>query len=219
MANRTGKGLKDETGNVYGRLTVLERVFPNANNGKQAVWKCRCICGREVNVLGIYLRSGNSRSCGCLKLERLTKHGLFSRSNPHPLKSLWHAMRTRCTNPKREDYQYYGARGIYVCERWNDFSKFIEDMGPRPSPKHTVDRIDVDGPYSPENCRWSDIPEQANNKRTSCYVTYKGDTKTVSQWAEELKMSRGTLNYRIKNWPMEKAFTEPVIKQRRNISV
>lgn len=162
MAPPKGYPLKDETGMRYGRLVVLRY----AGNYK---WSCVCDCGSFVAVLGPELRRDRVRSCGCLNNEvrsltarkTFTKHGM-SDSQAH---RQWRGMLARCRNPNNHKFKDYGGRGIKVCERWLVFENYLSDMGLRPSPVHSIDRIDVDGDYEPSNCRWATPKEQAANKR------------------------------------------------------
>ena len=159
--------LVEMRGKSFGRLTVLSRAKSKPNG--DAVWVCKCSCGKELSVLGRGLRSGASLSCGCLRIENAikvsTKHGhASSGKNTREYKS-WAAMRVRCGNPSHRNFKDYGGRGIKVCERWADsFENFLADMGQRP-PRHSLDRINVNGGYEPDNCRWADAKTQANNTR------------------------------------------------------
>ena len=110
----------------------------------------------------------------------------------------WVQMRSRCRNPKHHAWALYGGRGITVCERWDDFATFLTDMGPRPSTKHSLDRIDVNGNYEPGNCRWATATEQGNNRRDNRYLTHNGQIKTIALWADELGLCVQMIHGRLK---------------------
>lgn len=163
--------LKDLTGQRFARL-VVDRRDENAASGN-ARWLCRCDCGESIVVAGNSLRSGNTRSCGCLRREvsavsvmalETTTHG---QSAPRtPTYRTWEGMVARTTNPHRPEWGYYGGRGITLCDRWRSFENFLVDMGERPAGL-TLDRIDNNGNYEPGNCRWATWSQQQLNKRTS----------------------------------------------------
>lgn len=162
-------------GDIYGRLTVVSEAPPRVNKRGVSlrVWNCVCSCGvavtRETGALAPSYKF--EQSCGCAKSEKTRArnyvHGLGSEATRPPEYEVWRAMRRRTTNKNGVDYQYYGARGIKVCERWNDFVVFYADMGPRPSDGHSIDRIDVNGNYEPANCRWATALVQRHNQRRS----------------------------------------------------
>ena len=196
--------LIDRRGETYERLLVIERA-PNAGpNDTNARWFCRCDCGRSVIAYGQDLARGKVKSCGCYSASRVFKHGM-SHTQIH---GVWRQMRERCSNPKHRSYKNYGGRRIKVCPEWDDFAVFYRDMGERPL-GGTVERIDNNGPYSKENCRWATYKDQLNNRRTNRMLTVFGRTQTFSQWADECGIPWTTLRSRIERygWPLEQAVT------------
>ncbi len=141
-------------------------------------------------------------------MPRYSKHNGCNR----PEYVCWQQMNSRCFNPRNRCFPRYGGRGVTVCDRWrHDFAAFLADMGPRPSPKHSIDRIDNSGPYSPENCRWATLTEQNRNKRTNRLLTFHGETLPLSAWAERLGMPENTIRNRLRRgWSDERTLTEPV---------
>lgn len=161
--------LMDLKGETFGRLKVIE--MDSIQNYKVR-WKCICDCGNPKIVLAGKLRSGETKSCGCLRDElskqRRTTHGQNIKKRKSVEYNTWCSMKERCHYEKAENYYLYGGRGIRVCDRWiNSFEKFLEDMGKRPSSKHSIDRIEVNGNYEPLNCKWATSEEQSRNKRVS----------------------------------------------------
>ncbi len=147
-------------GTIVGRLTVKGRA--DGYEGKGAHYHCACSCGNEVIVFGSNLRSAKTRSCGCLQMEARLHHG----ASRTPEYQAWKGMKGRCYNRKSTGYANWGGRGITVCEQWkNSFSAFLADVGPRPGPSYSLDRINVDGNYEPGNCRWATAEMQSRNTR------------------------------------------------------
>ena len=176
--------LNDLTGKRYGKLVVTGRT--SSKNGK-TYWMCCCDCGNVKAIYAQDLIKGKTKSCGCLRKENAKKQGEKNAKHGMTHSRLWNiwcAMRQRCNYEKSPAYPNYGGRGISVCEQWNDFSSFqiwANETGYNDN--LTIDRIDVNGDYSPENCRWTTYKEQENNRRNNRYVTICGCKKTLTQWA------------------------------------
>ncbi len=188
----------------------------------RSAWRCRCRCGEEVVVSISKLRNGNTRSCGCLRREgrRFVKHGACRGGVLLPEYRVWAHMRERCESRTSKDYKNYGGRGIGVCRRWASFANFYKDMGKRPTRLHTIERIKNHLGYAPKNCRWATPQEQANNRRVSLYLLWRGQKKTVAQWARELGMPMVTLWVRVRRlgWSADRALSTPVRRYGRVVS-
>lgn len=196
-------------GKRFGRLLVVGLV---QDTSRVRRYTCKCDCGKIKAVRQDDLRDhAGTRSCGCLKgVER--KYG--SRAcHSIPEYSIWHRMLRRCHNAKYADYKTYGQRGIVVCDRWRtNFQAFFDDMGPRPSPKHSIDRIDNDGNYEPSNCRWATATEQARNRRSTHLLRCGDVVGSVAEWSEVCGIDQSTLLARINhhNWSPVDAVLVPV---------
>jgi hypothetical protein len=198
-------------GSVFGRWTVVARNGSDKNGEK--MFDCVCSCGSRGTIQSSSLRRGGSKGCKSCAEKGNSKgktHGL----RYHPLYVVWKSMNTRCSNKKAERYKNYGGRGITVCDRWlNSFPNFLKDMGDRPSKSYSIDRIDNDKGYSPENCRWATRLEQANNRSVSKLLRWDGVEMTVTQWARKLDMKPATLKSRIRSgWSTESALSTPIRK-------
>lgn len=169
----------------FGRWTVLE--FSHTSK-KVYYWKCRCECGAIKAIASANLIRGKSLSCGCLAKELASKrektHGL-SKSRTY---RIWAGMKTRCTNPNETSWKYYGGRGIKLCDRWEKFQNFLEDMGEAPSKSHSIERMNVNGNYCKENCRWIEFKFQARNTTKNTLITHNGVTLCAAEWCEKLKV-------------------------------
>lgn len=193
----------DLKGKRFGRLIVLERAQkPNANN---AMWRCRCDCGGETIAAASNIAGGTTRSCGCLAKEAARKllqdnRYTFLHGKSHTVEhSTWMRMIDRCHNPSNSRYAGWGGRGISVCPEWrNDFMAFLNHVGKKPSPKHSIDRIDNDRGYGPGNCRWALPYTQMRNSRLVVFVEIDGIRLCVSDWCIFLQISKGMLYIRAK---------------------
>lgn len=204
----------DLIGKRFGRLTVLS--YSHKDKRHRLFWLCICDCGNKTTPRGDLLKSGGTKSCGCfnreLIKERAAQRRLGGRVKDERLYGIWSGIKQRCFDVGCTEYHRYGARGINVCDDWkNDYQKFKEwALENGYSSKLSIDRIDVNGNYTPENCKWSTPKEQANNRRNSIRVTYKNKTRTLAEWSEVLNMNYSCLYGRIKGgWEIELAFTKP----------
>lgn len=202
--------LEDLSGRRFGKLTVKERapdyVFPSGARAVQ--WLCVCDCGQEKVVRAQDLKSGDTKSCGCLNSEIVSKRNFVHGQSKTRLYHVWSTMKGRCSNPKVERYPYYGGRGIKVCSEWEhsfeNFKKWAEENGYAEG--LTIDRINFDGPYSPENCRWVTTRCQNRNCSRNLYCCINGRTKTVVEWCEMYGQKPSTVYARLKRgWSIEKA--------------
>lgn len=203
-------------GEVYGRLTVLRDAGTvRSAKGRARMLVCLCSCGEETIARLSDLRSGGSKSCGCLRRELKSARDEAQRKNcfsHQPEYGSWAAMMNRCYNPAFQHYRYYGGRGITVCDSWkNSFQEFLRQMGPRPSNVHTLGRINNDGNYDSENVVWETRIEQMNNTRGNRLVTHLGETMTVAQWAKRIGIPAQILYTRLhRKWPIDRALGQEV---------
>lgn len=206
----------DLAGQRFGKLNVVR--FEGQNKHGSSLWRCLCDCGTEKAVSSNDLRTGNTTSCGCHRdqalaagraelVARQTTHGK-SRTKEH---RVWQNMIYRCHTKTSRQYADYGGRGIKVCARWRkSFSAFLEDMGPAPSPKHSLDRLDNDKGYGPGNCRWATPKEQQNNRRANRPLEYKGEKRNLCEWAERFGLDKATLHGRLRRgWSVARSLETP----------
>ena len=203
----------DLLGQRFGRLTVIERM-PNGIR-KQAVWKCVCDCGKEVVVESGHLRSGHTNSCGCYGRQRSAEYHLTHGMSGTRIHSVYNTMKGRCYNPKDQKYDRYGARGITICDEWLNNPKSFYDWALSNGYQDglSIDRIDNDGNYCPENCRWVDRKTQANNKSNNRYYEYNGMKKTISEWAEYLGLPYSAIKARFQRGSFERLFPQEKLKK------
>lgn len=212
--------LIDLTGHRFGRLVVVERV--GRTKSGYILWLCQCDCGNTHTVESRNLNCGSVRSCGCLQYETQlsnrkdnTKHGL---SNKEALYGTWKNMKRRCYSPNDKRAKFYSGKGVIVCDEWrNDYSAFRNwALANGYKEGLTIDRIDNNGNYCPENCRWATAKIQANNQSRNRLLTYNGETLTMSEWADKLGITYGTINHRVqRGWSMARIVSTP---QRRHIN-
>ncbi len=207
-------------GRKFEKLTVISQA---ESRNRKAFWNCKCDCGTASVVRTSSLTSGNTRSCGCLQKEiaslegkKRYKHGFSSKGlcSSGVYKS-WSHMKQRCLNENNKSYPRYGGRGIEVCEEWIEFENFYKWALENGYKKGlSIERINKDGDYRPDNCKWATSREQNNNKSGNQIILYQGQEKTIGEWAEILNIKYSTLHARIKNgWDVKQAFLTPVGKQ------
>ena len=203
----------DLVGKVFGRLTVIKQL-PSRNH--QRHWLCQCVCGNTSTPSTNALNKGNSESCGCLQRDRTSEasiqHGEFSQGNRTPSTEYgsWKNMMNRCSNPKSQDYHNYGGRGITVFERWKTYKNFLLDMGRKPSPAHSIERIDNNGNYEPGNVRWATRTEQNSNMRRTILVCWDDHVMPLTKAAPLFGIGASTAVARhARGWSICRALTEP----------
>jgi hypothetical protein len=212
--------LQNLIGQRFGRLIVVDRYV---YDGKQPKWLCRCDCGNDKVVFGNHLRSGITKSCGCLSKEIAPSRGRKSKIGERSLKhgdfgtrlyGIWAAMKRRCQNPNVKYYKDYGGRGIRVCSEWQDYIPFKEwAMSNGYDDGLTLDRIDVDGNYCPDNCRWITMFEQEQNRRNTNRIEYNGQMYTIREAANITGLTYRTIKGRVeRGWSGERIFETKLMK-------
>lgn len=202
---------RDLTGKRFHRLVACSFTSQHIGAQQRVVWLCRCDCGNDVSVFASNLTQGYTLSCGCWRHEFPRANKTHGQTRTQ-LYTVWASMRSRCENSTVRSYMNYGGRGITVCSEWRQsFAAFARDMGPRPSPKHTIERIDNFGPYSPSNCRWATRVEQGANKRNNRLLTWRGQRMTMSQWSRSTGITVSLLHDRLmkRGWSTHNALSTP----------
>lgn len=203
--------LIDRLGERYERLTVVARAPNRGGRDQNARWVCKCDCGNKVIAYGQDLKRGKIKSCGCLNDERAKQMGHWNRTHGMVntrIYRIWVGMLNRCRNPRNHNWHMYGGRGIRVCKRWHRFENFVSDMGV-PEPNMTLERVNNNGNYSKENCRWATMQEQAVNRRNSRKLTHNNVTLTIAEWARVLGITESGMHGRVNaGFPPEKLFSK-----------
>lgn len=209
-------------GQRFGRLLVLEQAGRTKKGG--ILWKCLCDCGNQTNVEGYRLKNGHTQSCGCYHKEQtlkaVTKHGDNRRGKREPLYDRWQAMISRCYQPKFIEYELYGGRGISVCDEWRKSYVSFRDWALKNGFNRSLslDRIDTNGNYSPENCRWITRKEQNNNKRNNHRVLFRGEMLSISQISDVTGLPYETIKCRIKRgWEGESLAKPPMTTKKARL--
>jgi hypothetical protein len=196
-------------GKEYDRLIVEE--YAGSTKGGRAMWLCKCKCGNYKIIVAASLKRKLTGSCGCKQKEIASKlnksHGLGKTTEY----SSWTNMQTRCRNPNFKDWHLYGGKGIKVCERWNSFENFLEDMGKKPGKGYSIERRDSNKDYTPENCYWATSIEQANNTSKNLHFEWNGKLCTIRELADLAGLPHGTLYQRLYTlkWPLDVAMKVP----------
>lgn len=209
--------VNDIVGKKFNRLTVIsfshKKPHPNPQKGYFYFYKCKCECGKNTIVRRERLINLETKSCGCYTREKIKEVISTKRTLSHRLYRIWSGIKARCYNSKSARYSSYGNKGVKMCEEWkNDFNIFYDwAILNGYNDKLTIERVNVNGNYEPNNCIWATVKTQANNRTNNHLIFYNCETHTLSEWAEILKINRSTLWYRIKRgWSVKRAFTTPV---------
>ena len=205
----------DLTGNRFGRLTVIG--VDKGRSGRDKYWLCKCDCGNTSVTTTHKLVNGMTRSCGCYAIERAKENGTKHGWSYTRLYRIWRGMKERCLNKNSKSYRNYGARGISVYPEWIEFEPFRDwAINNGYMDNLTIERIDVDGNYCPDNCKWATYSDQENNKRNTVRIEYNGETHSISEWSEIVGIGIETIRHRINSgWSIEEALTKPAQKRTR----
>lgn len=198
------------TGQKFGKLKVLKYV--NRNKYGDSIWLCLCDCGQQKTISNSDLKTGNTKSCGCFRV----KHGHSINNDLSQTYIAWAHMKQRCNNKKDPTYLNYGNRGITVCKRWFIFENFLKDMGEPPTKNHSLDRVNNNGNYCKNNCRWATKKQQQGNMRSNHMIVFSGQTKCIAEWARKTGIGQKCLWHRLVTlkWSVKKALTTPVKRRK-----
>ena len=217
---------EDLTGREFDRLKVIRYIPASEREGygkkkDSRVWLCECSCGNTVRLRTQQLTHGKARSCGCyckdVFRKRIEENRTHGKKNTR-LYRIWGDMKDRCFNQSAKDYPRYGGKGVNICEQWvNDFQSFYDwSIKNGYSDNLTLDRIDNNGNYEPDNCRWATMKEQCRNRSNTLIIEYKGEKRPLSEWCEILNIDYHSAHWRLKNgWSVQKSFETPTRKMRK----
>lgn len=210
-------GIKDLSGKRFGYLTAIQYTGKKTKSGHNAIWLCKCDCGNYVEVNSGQLQSSGIHSCGCYVRERMSKLNYKHGGKKERLYMVWESIKRRCYDKSFPEYDNYGGRGISVCNDFMDYAKFREWALANGYDKNakqqmcTIDRIDVNGNYTPENCRWVSAKVQQNNRRNNRIITYKGETHTLAEWNRIKNFPTDTIGKRLSSgWTLDRAIEAPL---------
>ena len=211
-----GRKSIDITGQKFHRLIALQVIDSERGAGKAIKYECLCDCGNHHIASVSNLRLGEVKSCGCLNKEQAIKRHLSHGQSKTKLYGVWNCMKGRCSNPNSTVYRHYGGRGIQVCSDWRSFENFAAwAISAGYKEGLTIDRVNNDGDYTPENCRWVGIETQARNRRNTKYIMFKGEARCLAEWAEILGIKMQVLSERLASgWSVDRALTEPIKRSR-----
>ncbi|MFA5322910.1 MAG: hypothetical protein WC373_09580 [Smithella sp.] len=201
--------IEDLTGKTFGRLLVIHRA-ENSKCGR-AQWKTKCSCGNIQTTLACHLKSGHTISCKCASSEATIERNRTHDLSHIPEYSNWRAMHRRCIDTSHPSYKDYGGRGIAVCKEWEQIENFIQDMGSKPTPKHTIERIKNEFGYSKDNCIWATTKAQSRNKRNNRLINHEGQLLIIADIAEKIGMDKEALRGRLRlGWNLQDAVSRPM---------
>jgi len=201
------KALIVNSGDIYHFVTVLKEV---ERNNKQRSFQCKCVCGKVFITRLVLLTNGQTKSCGCKRVERFIEMNTFHGMSRSKLNAVWQSMKQRCLNPNHKYFSHYGGRGIEICKEWltnTNFFSWALSNGYKEG--LTIDRINVNGNYEPLNCQWVTMKSQCRNKRDNVFIEFNNKTLCIADWAKKIGISYSAMRKRLQKWSVEKALTTP----------